>query len=310
LSVDKQFEEIDMNVILGGGIAGLIWAKYHPDHFILTDQVGGQMISYFDLGPRYLHNKSKFVESFLKDLEVPLKPSIIKVGYIDDSGWIDNPDAHFREKYFMKSRGQNNLEGFDPTVLNTNVKEFEVCLVDFKELIAKLFDSLEKRIYMGGVTHINLEKQIVSTDSNMVLKYSKLVSTIPLNIFARVAGLSIPLQSFDMAYCLVSNDYFDLKGFDYVYDARIDTLQHRMTKCKQGVVCDLVSSKVESFKNYTDPKFFTIPLDQAVRLVKNNQIISLEKDYELKGHNVKFVGRYGAWQRRWKTETVIEEAQV
>nr|MDD5651476.1 NAD(P)/FAD-dependent oxidoreductase [Candidatus Nanoarchaeia archaeon] len=299
-----------MNVIVGGGIAGLIWAKYHTDHFILTDQVGGQMISYFDLGPRYLHNKSKYVEKFLEDLEVPLKLSTIRIGYLDDTGWIDNPGPEFRQKYFMKSRGQNDLKGFDPTVLNTNIKEFQVCDVDFKLLISKLFDQLEERIYMGSITHINLEKQMISTDSNMVLKFSKLVSTIPLNIFARVAGLSIALQSFDMAYCLLSKDFFDLKEFDYVYDARTDTPFHRMTKCKMGVVCDVVGTRIIDFKKYIDPKYFTIPIDQAVRLVKNNQIISLENDFELKDKPVKFVGRYGTWNRRWKTETVIEEAQA
>lgn len=299
-----------MNVIIGAGITGLIWGVYHPDHFILTDQVGGQMISYFDLGPRYLHNKSKLVARFLEDLEVPLKLSTIKIGYIDDSGWVDNPSIEFRQQYFMKSRGQTTLEGFDSTVLNTNIKEFEVCDVDFKELISKLFDRLESRIYMGKATSINLDKQMLSTDSNMVLKYSKLVSTIPLNIFARVAGLSITLQSFDMAYCLLSEDFFDLKEFNYVYDARTETPFHRMTKCKMGVVCDVFGTKVEEFKRHIDPKYFPIPVDQAIRLVKNNQIISLDNDFKLKNHpEVYFCGRYGAWHRRWKSETVIEEAQ-
>lgn len=299
-----------MNIILGGGIAGLIWAYYHKDHFILTDQVGGQMMSYFDLGPRYLHDKPEPVRNFLEELNVPIKFSTIKVGYLDDSGWIENPGPEFRQKYFMKSRGQDNLEGFDSTVLNTNIKEFQVCDVDFKDLINKLFEKIGDRIYMGRASSIDLENKIVKSDTNMVFKYSKLVSTIPLSIFARVAGLDIKLQSFDMAYCLLPSEVtFDLKDFDYVYDARQETVFHRLTKCKQGIVCDVFGSKVKEYMKQIWEKYYIVPKEEQIRLVKGNQIISLDKDFEILNRpEVKFVGRYGAWQRRWKTETVIEEA--
>lgn len=297
-----------LNIILGAGISGLIWAKYHPNHFILTDQVGGQMMSYFDLGPRYLHNKSKAVEVFLKDLDVPLKFSTIRVGYLDDSGFVENPNIEFRQKYFMKSRGQNSLEGFDPTVLNTNVKEFEVCDVDFKDLINRLYYELDDRIYMGRASSIDLKEQIIKTDTDMVLKYSKLVSTIPLNIFADVAGLDIVLKSYDMAYCLTPYNFFHLKNFDYVYDARSTTCFHRLTKCKQGIVCDVLGSKVEEFKKQVYEQNSIRHEELSIRYVKNNQIMSLEKDFEIEDKNVKFVGRYGTWNRRYKTETIIEEA--
>jgi len=297
-----------MKIILGGGIAGLIWAHYHKDYFILTDQVGGQMMSYFDLGPRYLHNKSKAVSSFLKSLDIPVRLSTIRVGYIDDNGWQDSPGMDFREKYFMKSRGQDNLHGFDPTVLNTEIKEFEVCDVDFKDLIFKLYSELEHRIYMSRVKEIDLENSTLTTGSNTVFKFSELVSTIPLNVFARVTGLNIALESLDMAYCLVSDNFFDLENYDFVYVSSSTKTYHRMTKCKYGIVCDVVGSQIQQFIDETPEKFFTTPKEEAIKLVKNNQIISLEKDFELQDYPVKFVGRFGCWNRRWKTETVIEEA--
>lgn len=297
-----------MDIVLGGGISGLIWAHYNSDCFILTDQIGGQMLNYFDLGPRYLHYKQQIIDSFLRDLNVPLKLSTIRIGYIDDSGYIQNPGEEFRKKYFMKSRGQNTLQGFDPTVLNSNIKEFQVCNIDFKDLIDKLYDKLEKRIYMGKVTHINLNNSIITTDNNLILKYKNLISTIPLNVFAKVANLDIKLQAFDMAYCLLSNNFFDLKKFDYVYDVRSSTVFHRMTKCRHGIVCDVLGTKIEDFKNQVLPKYFTSSNEQAIVYLKNSQIISLEKDFELQNYPVKFVGRYSAWNRRWKTETVIEEA--
>jgi len=300
-----------MNVILGGGISGLIYAFYHPDHFILTDKVGGQMVSCFDLGPRYLHNKSNLILKFLSDLDIPIKSSTIKVGYISDSGWIENPDLKYRQEYFMKSRCQKSLDGFDSSVLNTNLKEFEVCKVDFKELVLKLYERLEKRIFIGNIERIDLNKKYVITDWGLNLKYTNLVSTIPLNIFASVANLNldVKLESFDMAYCLLSKSFFDLKEFDFVYNTMKNTSFHRMSSCKQGIVCDVFGSKIEDFKKEIPKEFFIMPIEQSIKLIKNSQIISLKKDFELQDKSVKFIGRYSTWNRRWKTETVIEEAQ-
>ncbi|MDD5649362.1 MAG: NAD(P)/FAD-dependent oxidoreductase [Candidatus Nanoarchaeia archaeon] len=296
-----------MKIILGSGIAGLIWAKYHSDHFILTDQVGGQMMSYFDMGPRYLHD-TKQSRMFLKDLDVPLKLSTIKVGYIDDSGWVLNPSVEFRQKYFMKSRGRNNLVGFDSTVLNSNKKEFQICNIKFNDIILKLFDVLSERIYYGKVEKIDLQEHKVFADT-MSFKYEKIVSTIPLNVFSKIAGLNLELKSFDTFYCLLSHDFFDLREYDFVYDARLNSPFHRMTKSKQGIVCDILGSKINEFKEVVYKEYLILPEKMSFKTIKNGQIISLDKDFELQDRpEVRFVGRFGSWSRRWKTETVIEEA--
>jgi len=294
-----------MNIILGGGITALIWAYYNKEHFIVSDQIGGQMSSNFDLGPRYLHNKQPYVTNFLNSLHMSIKHRLIRIGYIDDSGWVSNPDLQFRQNYYMKSRGTTDISGFDNTVLNTNIKEFKVCDVDFKELVFRLFEDVSDRIYSGKVTKIDLQEQTISTDTNLSIKFKNMVSTIPLKIFSSIANLNLDLKSSTMSYCLVSDSFFDLKGFDYVYDARSSTYCHRMTKCKQGIVCDVSDNNIFCFLNAQDG---FLPLE--LKTVKNNQIISLDKDFELEKHpEIKFVGRYGSWHRRWKTETAIEEAQ-
>lgn len=290
-----------MNVILGGGITGLIYCYYHKDHFILTDQIGGQMNSSFDLGPRYLHHKSRHVIDFLKSLEIPIENKIIKVGYLDDNGWIENTTLDFRQSYFMKSRGTNIISGFEPTVLNTNVKEFSVCNIDFKDLITKLFCKISHRIYTSQITKIDLVEQlIISKDST--IKYEKLVSTIPLNVFCKLSDTKQDLESISMSYCLMSQDFFDLKNFDFIYDNRTTSKCHRMTKCKKGIVCDVLEKNLDDFKKTNNVLEY--------KTISNSQIISLDKDFEIKDHpEIKFIGRYGAWNRKYKTEIVIEEAQ-
>lgn len=298
-----------MNIVLGAGVAGLIWAYYNKDYFVLSDQVGGQMFSYFDLGPRYLHNKSEAVTRFLRNLNLPIHKRTIRVGYIDDSGWVENPDISFRRKYYMKSRGLKDEYGFEPTVLNTNINEFEVCDVDFRQLIVKLFENVTERVYVGKIESINLKERLIVCDTGLrIKKFDNLVSTIPLNIFCKVSGINMKLEASSMAYCLLSDTFFDLKQFDFVYDNRTTTSFHRMTKCRQGIVCDLLESRIQEFIE-TCSQFLSLPLEQAMKIVKNSQIISLDKDFQLEDKSIKFIGRYGTWSRRWKTETVIEESQ-
>jgi hypothetical protein len=298
-----------MKVILGGGIAGLIFAYYNKDYLLLTDHVGGQMSSYFDLGPRYLHKTSKVVE-FLNRLKMPIIDRKIKVGYLSDNGF-EEPTELFRELYFKKSRCVNDLKGFDPTVLNTNLREFDVLDVDFKDLVGKLFNKLDLRIYTTKVVSIDIDKCLVTTSNTQTFRYEHLVSTIPLNIFCKISNLSVPvsLESFDMTYCLLKNTFFEMGQFDFIYDIRTTTCFHRMTKCKQGIVCDLHESRLKELNSISDV-FFSLPKKYSIQTIKNSQIISLEKDFELKNNRtIKFFGRYGTWNRRFKTETVIEEAQ-
>jgi hypothetical protein len=127
----------------------------------------------------------------------------------------------------------------------------------------------------------------------MYFKFDKLISTIPLNVFSKLSNSNIDLKAFDMSYRLVDKDFFDFKDFNYVYDIS-DNKYHRLTKCKQGVVLDY-------FGDISNEKI------KDIIVVKNSQIISLDKDFSLNRDDIKFLGRYGAWNRRWKTETVIEE---
>ena len=295
----KIFEELKgtiMKIILGSGIAGLIWGYYHPDYYIMGNNIGGQMSSNFDLGPRYLHNSGKFVVDFLSELKVPFEHKTIKVGYLDDSGFVDNPSQEFREKYFMKSRNQTSLEQFDSSVMNSAKSEFEVLVVDFKKLISILYEKVCYRFLNGMVSSIDLnEKKFYA--NNVCFKYSKLVSTIPLNIFSKISNLGLNLQSYDMSYFLVKNKFFDFDGFDYIYDCRTNTAFHRITKTKLGSVLDF----------FGDMSNCLLPSENLVFL-KYAQIIPLKEKIEI--NNVKFVGRYGKWDRKVKIENIIEEANL
>lgn len=290
-----------MKYILGGGITGLIWAFYNEDFTVLTKDVGGQMSSNFNLGPRYLH-KTQNAKKLLKSLNLPITESVIRVGYISDEGWVKNPDEDFRKKYYMKSRSIKDLSGYDSTVMNTNTKQFEIYEVDFPMMITKLVDSIDNRIILEQVRGIDLKSQHILYDNSTHYEksYDFLVSSIPLNVFLWHAGeqkLANEYKSFGMSYTLVESSVFDLNRFDFVYDIRTNSTYHRITKCEDNLILDHFGSRelIECNNCIIDSIF-----------VPNSQIISTQ--YVPSYSNVKFIGRYGTWDRKWKTETVIDEA--
>lgn len=270
------------------------------------------MLSDFSLGPRYLH-KTKNTEKLLKDLDIEIKNRIIRVGYIGDTGWIEQPSVHFRRKYFMKSRQKKDLVDFDETSMNSNKKEFEVFDVDFNLLIHKLNKVVGDRIYFGNIQSINLtDKKINMLDyraEKYIYTYDKLISTIPLKYFIMSVEENIKekkeiYESYDMTYVLVKKEsLIDNKQFDFVYDIRDDIYSHRITKDdsnSDNVILDCFGSLNTSFlknkfNNYINHK-----------VLKNSQIISKSSIPQIE--NVTFIGRYGTWNREWKTEKVVDES--
>ena len=293
--------------ILGAGIAGLIYGFYKQDFYIVSPEVGGQMKSNFNLGPRYLHD-TEISRKFLTDISYPIEKSTIRIAYLNDQGWINQPDLEFRQKYYMKSRATNSLEGFDSSVMNSNKSEFDILLVDFDEIIKKLVTRIgAHRFIKGTVDALDDRNRILTVGMDKGHKYytySSIVSTIPINFLNRSMMPPIttkPFESYDMTY-VFCDEFQDLEGFDYVYDLRTTTSWHRMTREKYGIVLDFFG-RVEKVDKILDP---IRPYIRDLKCLKNAQIIS--RDDIRDSGNVKFIGRYGTWNRTWKTEKVIEEA--
>jgi len=292
------------NVILGSGIAGLVYAYYNPG-LIIGDKVGGQFASQFSLGPRYLHH-TVYSELFLRDLKMPIKPIIIRTGYQTDDGKVvsELPDEKYRKKYFMKSRGQKTLEGYDETVMSENKNSFQALEVNFGEVISKLYKSLEDRIITDKVISIRTKDKFIQLESGKVINYENVVNTIPLNVFAKLIDEpSFPkpeaFRCSPMSYVWLKPQEF--KGFNYVYVAQDNLPHHRLTWDERGMVAEWFGAhtKVECNERFGEDFI-------DVNVLWNAQII--EFDGELKLPCVKFIGRYGTFKRVWKTEMVIEEA--
>jgi len=280
-----------MKYILGGGLAGLIYAFYDKDYEIITPEIGGQISTSFNLGPRYLHD-TEYSRLFLHDLGIQTKKSKIKIGYMSDEGWI-NPDENFRKLYYMKSRNISNLDGFDSTVMNSNKSEIDILLVDFKDIIKQLTLSVHSsRFIFDKVKKVDTINKIIELEKRNI-KYKHIISTMPIKYLNIVPAFDIDFIGEDMNYIL-TDQLEDLKDYNYVYDIRTTTPFHRITVEKDKFVLDI--NDISKFNGYIIES----------RTLKNAQIISTDKVSNT--HDIKFSGRYGTWNRKWKTENIIEDA--
>jgi len=286
--------------ILGGGITGLIWGFYNKEFLIISQEVGGQYNSKFSLGPRYLE-VTEFSEKLLNDLKIVCEKKIIKVGYWDanEVSFINEPSEEFRVEYFKKSRGAEKFDG-DITCMNSEKQELTVFDIDLKDIVESLKKKLVSRIIYNKVEKININQRSLSLEgTDKSFYYSKLISTIPMKIFLHLAGKKKELLSKAVTYVLLEDNFFDMKSFDFVYSPYTD--YHRITKTKEGLVVDLLG---EHSGEECKKKFDNVYKDSAILF--GTQIINIDKLPKYK--NVTFPGRYGAWNRKYKTEQVVKEA--
>jgi len=207
----------------------------------------------------------------------------------------------------MKSRNISTLDGFDSSVMSGNKNEFDILLVNFDDLIRILQEKIgPNRFIYESVESVDRNKKMISTlNKNIRFRnYDHIVSTIPIKYLNNMISPKISESSFDsydMTY-VFTDEFEDLGGYDYVYDIRSSTPWHRMTKEKYGIVLDCFGPL-----NVNDPMFDTIrEYVRDMKILKNAQIISRDDITDL--NDIKFIGRYGTWNRKWKTELVIEES--
>ncbi len=285
------------NIILGAGISALIWAYYHKDYIVMGKKIGGQMNSSFELGPRVLH-KNKFTARLLKSLGFPLTTEEIEVGYEMVHGVLyPKAPEGFLEKYYFNSRGRK-YSG-DETALSGGESVFKVYKTSLQEVAKKLQEVLKNRIFEGEVQNINLNNKML-TFNGEDLKFEKLVSSVPLNVFIDLTN-SVPrvLHAKDVTYVKCKNFIPNSFYFNYIYFSNRD--YHRATIHKDYVVLEFLGKRSEC-------ELQTILKDNFLdsKVLKNSQIESLESPIEFDG--VKLIGRYGTWDRSWKVEKVVEEA--
>ena len=280
-------------IILGGGIAGLIQAYFNPEAIIITDQIGGQFSSKFQLGPKYLHvddNSIRFFE------ELGVNPSVkkIKIGFHYDGKLNSDNTEENRKRYFEKTRGGSD-EPYK-SVMSANKTEFNSFDVGVEEIINILKKKVNNKVIMERVTGIDIRKKKVLTASGEI-EYEELITTIPRNIFLFLCGkpeLAKQFVSYPTTFVLCSPDFYEFDDFDYIYVSESQYTYHRITKTDKGPVFE--------YKGVDIPRL----LNEIDRVeMKVGQLV--HNDIKIDFKYVEFFGRYSCWDHSLLTNSLIKQ---
>lgn len=284
-------------IILGGGISGLLEAYFNPDAILISDQLGGQLKSNFQLGPKYLH-VDESSKQFFKELNIAPPIRKIKIGFFYDDGLHSENTEENRKRYFKKTRSLSS----EPyvSVMTGNLTEFDSFDIDLEKIIEILKNRIKNQIILEKITKIDLNKKEIITEKNRY-KYDNIISTIPLNIFLFLSNnseianhfISSP-TTFVFSKSLEHCPFEDFREFDYVYVSEPCFDFHRITKVSNGVVFEY---------NYDTIKILKSEEDRVV--MKVGQLI--QNDVRIDIENVRFSGRYGSWKHDIKINNLLKQ---
>lgn len=285
------------SIILGGGISGLLEAYFNPDAILISDQIGGQLKSNFQLGPKYLH-VDEISKQFFKELNIVPPIRKIKIGFFyDDDIHSENTEEN-RKRYFKKTRSLSS----EPYVssMSGNLSEFDSFDIDLEKIIDILKNRIKNQIVLEKITKINLNKKEIITEKNKY-KYNDLISTIPLNVFLFLSNnseiakhfVSSP-TTFIFSKSLEHCPFQNFQSFDYVYVSEPNFDFHRITKVPNGVVFEYNSDTIKTLKTEEDRVIMKVG-----QLIQNDVKIEIE--------NVKFSGRYGSWKHNIKINNLLKQ---
>lgn len=271
----------DISVILGGGIAGLLKAYFEPEAILISDQIGGQFNSPFQLGPKYLH-VDEYSKRFFS--EIGLKPNIkkIKIGFYYKNELHNINTEENRKLYFKKTRGKDKPY---QSSMSADATEFDSFDIKIDKIIDLLKNKIQNNIILGKVSNINSKERTISIN-RIKLKYKTLISTIPLNVFLLLNSkpeIAKEFKTYPTTFVLSSKKTSDkIKEYDYVYFSESEYLFHRVTRTPRGLVLE--------FKGDNIPKIDT-EIDRYI--LKTGQLIQNVIKIDLE--NVEFFGRYATW---------------
>lgn len=308
--MQKLYEK---NVIIGGGIAGLVAAFYIKDSIVIDKNPLGQLAAQMSLGPRLI-NVSSSTEKFCNDFfqENPILFNFVKnnakIGYEFNRIVRKDFSDEFREKYINITRGKNSkstsylsggktsieyfsLKGFDEF---SNINTFKFI---FEEILYQLIK--EKRIifeYVNGIS-INFNKVICE---KTIVEYDFLISTIRADKFKTLIDKKISDFIFSNNEFVLLPKFFykckynqkqfeNSKNFNYIYS--IDSEFTRKTYFNGYIVYETTSAVSNNFIDECEiiKRFENVPLQIKENIFFENRI-----------RNVFFSGRFAEWNHSIK----------
>ncbi len=291
----QQIKEI----ILGGGISGMLWGYFNPESVIITDKWSNQFSGRFSFGPKYLH-VDEYSTRLLEELGADVMSRTVKIGYYYDGKLTDVNSDENKKRYFDKTRKSKGVPY--ESVMSGNKNTFDSFEVNIDELV---FKQIKNKVILGRVIHIDIINKIlkVQLTENVIeeYQYESLISTLPKNIFLflcdkeKIAKKFISHSTtFVLNKDLSNSPVKDFDKYDYVYFSEAKYPFHRVTKTDKGYVFEYKGNA--AFKNDSELDRETLKVGQLV-----------ENDINVEFEGVKFWGRYATWKHSLLINTLLKE---
>jgi len=323
------------NIIIGGGLSGLIYAYYNRDYKIIADKIGGQAMSSFNLGPRLLQAEDDTSMNLLSSLgfkcfikkeeydyrihQNPMFIKVAKIGYMKNGVITNKATNSFRSKYFIQSRClEGEVDVIMPnSIMSENKTKIEYFDITHEQLAKLLINELLKdyRMYEAKVEQIDVPENTIYINENgnrRSLIYDKLVNTIPFPTFFSLCNPFCKVQDFDAkTKYFIEIDKYAMKEyisdeFDYIY--YIDHPWNRITMGEKTVIVECTGEDKynEFYKRYKHLEWdsFRLPCGQ---IQKSVDILTINHD-GVEIDNVRMLGRYATWNHSTLIQDVIKKS--
>jgi len=298
------------NIILGGGIAGLILNNYIKDSILIekSEHVARDFSN--NVFPKYIHASDAAIKLFT---DVGIKPTLkrFKIGIYYDSK-IFSFYRNVKGKrmmycdYCLKKYGQLKINKMNQYMKKKRITHH---ITNKQELIDTIYNKNKNRILINeNVASIDVIRRTIYTNCNEY-KYKKLISTIPINIFANIAKLNSDILRYITLNAFIFNVYNIMCKYDFIY---VPDLHYRANRINinrdEGVVIVEVTGDESKLKT-SDVNNFTQMFCGKIINSKFTQyrfpITSLRKNVK----HVRFVGRFAQGNYAIMMGDIVDEAK-
>ena len=306
-------------IILGAGVGGLsaaCWLKQFTDNFIVVEEKDSVPLL-FDKGVHYLHSKPRlpfdfeFKEIFLHDC------------VLTENGKFKNePDLMDNLQYSEKIKGvQYSSSIFE---IGKQNKVFVPADNNMNSLIKKFASEIpeENFLFSHIAKKIDTKKKIITLSNKgkiKKIKYDVIISTIPLNIMANMAGVKIKEEDFSYSDISILNMKVDKISPNWlinIYVPNPDTLIYRASIINGQI--SIESTKPISNIEKAKQMFYMFHIDEKTATDfnwRNAKINSIDNKERIDLLNVLGemgivqIGRYGMWDNKILIDETIEQSK-
>jgi hypothetical protein len=298
--------------VLGGGIAGLLWAYYHPDYVLVTDKLGWSVVG---VHPLVLLHDTPLTRQLVCDVEMAVDSDAIathnkRILYLTEDGSTAEPTAEHLDAILLKkmipwtSIRDVRLVGATLTIhsrAHISRPHEPVIDVDIHGLIGRLVKAVTRRdqIVLHKVTKVWAN---AFATENGTYGFDHLVTTLPAPTFARLwqgPPTWTPVLNCVPVTLVMSQAVPDgARKADIVYDARPQSPVSRTAQLGTQVQYEItghISMRDQDVVPLVPSGQFPYPFG---RIIQDTSISSPVP-------TIVFLGRFAEWDYRLLVDDIL-----